>query len=93
MAFLLRLLELLHQACERKDSPDRDHRQGGRFVCGPLWTFEIGCRSWHQVAPPTWQQYQHLEWMMLDAHGELRKGLTREGMGWVGDRDLTTDSV
>ena len=49
--------------------------------------------SWHQVSPPTWQQHHHLEWMMLGAHGELREGLTREGMGWVGDRDLTTDSI
>ena len=49
--------------------------------------------SWHQVSPPTWQQHHHLEWMMLGAHGELREGLTIEGMGWVGDRDLTTDSI
>jgi hypothetical protein len=55
--------------------------------------FKISGRSWHQVPPPTWQQHHHLEWMMLDSHGELREGLTIEGVGWVGDRDLTTDSV
>ena len=30
---------------------------------------------------------------MLDPHGKLREGLPIERMGWVGDRDLTTDSV
>ena len=93
MAFLLGLLELLHQACERKDSPNRDQRQGNSRRNGPFRTFKMSSSSWYQVSPPTWQQHHHLEWMMLGAHGELREGLTIEGMGWVGDRDLTTDSV
>jgi hypothetical protein len=30
---------------------------------------------------------------MLDPHGKLREGLPIEGMSWIGDRDLTTDSL
>jgi hypothetical protein len=45
------------------------------------------------VPPPTWQQHHHLGRIPIDPHGELRESVTREGMGWVGDRDLTTHSV
>jgi len=93
MAFLLGLLELLHQACEREDSPDRDHRQGGSRRGSPFWAFKIGCSSWNHVPPPTWQQHHYLERITIDPHGEPREGLTIEGMGWVSDRDLTTHSI
>ncbi len=93
MAFLLGLLELLHQACERKDSPDRDRRQGRSRYRSHGFAFEIGCRLWNHVPPPTWQQHHHMEWDAIDPYRKQRERLPIQGVGRISDGNLTTDFV
>ncbi len=45
------------------------------------------------MPPPAWQQHHHVGSAAIDPDLKQREGLTIQGMGWIGDRDLTTDLI